>query len=363
MKRTFKISVIILMLLVSIFMVSAVLAQTVVYSAVIDTGALNVRQGPGVQYAVTTTVYKGQTVTLLGRNDNSSWAKIRTIGGQEGWVNASLIIPNNVAISSLPVLGSTAVPLPTPLSPVVPGGIAVRSGPGFNFPAAGYVNNGSFVNLLGRNSISTWVKVSANNNTLVGWMNASVIETNVSIINLPVVDGTTVTPTPVPVPPTTPPPSGAAATITTGSLNVRSGPGLGYNVLGQVHLGQVVTLLGRNSESTWVKIPIFGGLSEGWINVAYIQANVAISSLPVVAGTPTLSSIGVVNTGAANVRSGPGLEYTSITTVGLGTTVTLIGRNSAGNWLKVRLASGTQGWINASLLTINVSINSLPVTG
>ena len=361
MKRTFKISSVIVLLVASIFMATAVLAQTVVYSAIIDTGALNVRQGPGINYAVTATVYKGQTVTLLGRNDNSSWAKIRTIGGQEGWVNASYIIPSNVAISSLPIMTSSAAPLPTPLAPVAQGGIAVRSGPGFNFPAAGFVNNGSFVNLLGRNSISTWVKVSANNNTLIGWMHASVIETNLSISSLPVVDGTTVTPTPVP--PTSPPPSGAAATIATGSLNVRSGPGLGYNVLGQVHLGQVVTLLGRNSEGTWVKIPIFGGLSEGWISVAYIQANVAISSLPVVGGTPTLSSVGVVNTGAANVRSGPGLEYTSITTAGLGTTVTLIGRNSVGNWLQVRLANGTQGWINASLLTINVSIHSLPVTG
>ena len=360
MKRAFKISAIIVLLVACIFMATAVLAQTVVYTAVIDTGALNVRQGPGITYASTTTVYKGQTVTLLGRNDNSSWAKIRTIGGQEGWVNASYIIPNNVAISSLPLMTSTAAPLPTPLAPVAPGGIAVRSGPGFNFPAAGFVNNGSFVNLLGRTSDSTWIKVSANNDTLVGWMNASVIQTNLSINNLPVVDGSTVTPTPTA--PTTPPPSGATATITTGSLNVRSGPGLGYNVLGQVHLGQVVTLIGRNSEGTWVKIPTFGGLNEGWISVAYIQPNVAISSLPVI-GTPTLSSIGVLNTGAANVRSGPGLEFTSITTVNFGTTVTLIGRNSAGNWLKVQLASGTQGWIHASLLNINVAVNTLPITG
>jgi N-acetylmuramoyl-L-alanine amidase len=362
MKRTLKISVIVALLVACIFMATAVLAQTVVYTAVIDTGALNVRQGPGINYASTTTVYKGQTVTLLGRNDNSSWAKIRTIGGQEGWVNASYIIPNNVAISSLPIMSSSAMPLPTPLAPVTPGGIAVRSGPGFNFPAAGFVNNGSFVNLLGRNGDATWVKVSANNDTLVGWMNASVLQTNLPIHNLPVVDGSTVTPTPIPTPPTTPPPSGASAIITTGSLNVRSGPGVGYNVLGQVHLGQVVTLLGRNSESTWVKIPIYGGVSEGWISAAYIQANVAISTLPVI-GTPTLSSVGVLNTGAANVRQGPGLEYTSITTVGFGTTVTLIGRNSASNWLKVQLASGTQGWIHASLLTINVAVNTLPVVG
>lgn len=361
MKRAFKISVIVVLLVASIFMATAVLAQTTVYTAVIDTGALNVRQGPGINYASTTIAYKGQTVTLLGRNDNSSWAKVRTLSGQEGWVNVSYIIPNNVAISSLPLMTSSAPPLPTPLAPVTPGGIAVRSGPGFNFPAAGYVNNGSFINLLGRNGDATWVKVSANNDTLVGWMNASVIETNQPIHSLPIVDGTTPQPTT---------PSGvASATITIGSLNVRSGPGLGYSVLGQVHLGEVVTLLGRNSEGTWVKIPTYGGLNEGWISVAYIQANVAINNLPVLStSTPTTpttptSSTGVVNTSVANVRHGPGLAYTVITTVRFGTTVTLIGRNSANTWLHVRLANGTQGWISATLLNINVGMNTLPITG
>lgn len=356
MKRTFKISLIIALLVASIFMATAVLAQTVTYTAVIDTGALNVRQGPGIQYASATIVYNGQTVTLLGRNENSSWAKIRTISGHEGWVNVEYIIPN-VTISTLPIATSSAAPLPTPLPPVAPGGIAVRSGPGFNYPAAGFVNNGSFVNLLGRNGNATWVKVSANNDTLVGWMNASVIETSQSIYNLPVVDGTAPNPTPAP------PPSGAAsATITTGSLNVRSGPGLGFNVLGQVHLGQVVTLLGRNSAGTWVKIPTYGGLSEGWISVAYIQANIAISNLPII-NTSTSSNTTVVNVNVANVRSGPGLEYTSVTTVNWGTTVTLIGRNSASTWLKVQLTNGTQGWIHASLITTSVGIHTLPIAG
>ena len=359
MKRNIKISLIIVLLVASIISATAVFAQTVTYTAVIDTGGLNVRQGPGVEYSVVTVANLGQTVTLLGRNDNSSWAKIRTPSGHEGWVNASYIIPNNVAISSLPVMTSNATPQPTPPAPVTPGGIAVRSGPGFNYSAVGFVPNGSNINLLGRNYNSTWVKVSANNNTLVGWMNASVIETSLNINDLPIVDGTPIT-TPSTTP-TTSTPAGASAVITTGALNMRSGPGLGYSILGQVYLGQTVSLNGRNSESTWVKATSSNG-QQGWLSAGFIEANVAISSLPVI-GSPTLNSVGLVNTGTANVRSGPGLEYNSIATAGLHTTVTLIGRNNAGNWLNVQLANGTKGWIHASLLDVNVAISTLPVTG
>ena len=354
MKRTVKVTLIIVLFVASILTVTAVFAQTVEYTAVVDTGGLNVRQGPGVEYAPITVVNLGQTVTLLGRNDNSSWAKIRTPDNQEGWVNASYLTSSNVAISSLPVMTSSATPLPTPPAPVTPGGIAVRSGPGFTYSAAGFVANGSYINLLGRNSNSTWVKVSANNNTLIGWMNASVIETSLNIHDLPIVDGTT-TPT---TPTTTPTSDTASATITTGALNVRSGPGLGYSVLEQVYLGQTITLIGRNDSSTWVKATTSNG-QQGWLSAGFIQANVAISSLPVIA-SPTLDSVGLVNTGTANVRSGPGLEYTVVDTAGLHSTVSLIGRNSANSWLKVQLANGTQGWIHASLLDINVAIGTLP---
>jgi uncharacterized protein YgiM (DUF1202 family) len=339
-------------------MASAVLAQTVTYTAVINTGALNVRQGPGVNYGVTTTAFKGQTITLLGRSNDSSWVKIRTSGNQEGWVNASYITPNNVTISNLPVMTTSAQPQPTAPAPVTPGGIAVRSGPGFNYPAVGFINNGSYIDLLGRNGDATWVKISGMG--LLGWMNASVIETSQSIINLPFVDGSNVSPTPVPTMPA-PAPGTATATITTGALNVRTGPGLGYNVASQVYLGQVVTLNGRNSEGTWVHITT-NIAQQGWISAALIQPSVAISSLPVT-GAPTLNSIALINTGTANVRSGPGLEYNPVTTVGFRSTVTLLGRNSASNWVKVQLMNGVQGWIHASLLDANVAINTLPVSG
>lgn len=60
-------------------------------SAIVNTGALNVRSGPGVAYGVIAGVYSGQTVTLTGYRASvgtSTWVSIRTAAGINGWVNA-----------------------------------------------------------------------------------------------------------------------------------------------------------------------------------------------------------------------------------------------------------------------------------
>lgn len=67
------------------------------------TGALNVRVGPAVTYTAFTQITNGTTVTLLGRNDTSTWVKVILRDGRQGWVNASFL-STSVPVSSLPVL-------------------------------------------------------------------------------------------------------------------------------------------------------------------------------------------------------------------------------------------------------------------
>ena len=66
----------------------------------------------------------------------------------------------------------------------------------------------------------------------------------------------------------------------------------------------------------------------------------------------------------ANVRVGPGLGYGNIAGgAPAGTKVQLLGRNSDSSWLKIRLPDNQEGWIFATLLTVNdgVSVSSLEV--
>jgi uncharacterized protein YraI len=68
-----------------------------------------------------------------------------------------------------------------------------------------------------------------------------------------------------------------------------------------------------------------------------------------------------VNTGNLNFRTGPGATYSIITSYPRGTMVTLMGRNSAGNWAYVTAPSGQVGWMHAGYLATTYPISTLPV--
>ena len=332
-------------------------APGITASALVSTRALNVRSGPGVTYSVLTVASQGQTVLLLGRNGNSSWAKMRAVNGTEGWVNASLLTPN-VAISSLPLADSPAPPEPP--VPVAPGAVlSLRSGPGFNYPVTGSVYQGLQVTAVGRNANSTWLKVKLSDGQQ-GWIGAQYVQLSIPIGNLPVMDGTVVGATPPPGTTPTPPATTYWATVNTGAANIRSGPGIGYGIVTVVTQGQYVSLLARNSISSWAKIQLTNG-TVGWVNASLLNANVAINTLPV-ENVQTISTSGLVNTAALNVRSGPGLTYGVTAVVYQNQGVALIGRNADSSWVKVRLNNGNVGWVNSAYIQTSTTINSLPIT-
>lgn len=149
----------------------------------------------------------------------------------------------------------------------------VRRGPGTNFAIITKLSTGNVVNLTGfRNGDATWVQVALPNGT-VGWVSALYVATTIPVGNLTPITGTT--------PPPTPPPTGATGTVNTGALNVRTGPSVGYPAFTTISNGQVVTLLGRNSAATWVKVILHDG-RQGWVNASYLITSVPVANLPVI---------------------------------------------------------------------------------
>lgn len=316
-------------------------------TATINSGALNVRSGPGVGYGSVAVVYKNQSVNLLGRNADGSWAKIQLANGVEGWVNATLIIPS-VAISTLPVLTQTGN------AHVATGNLNVRSGPAVTYPSIAVAGNGDSLVLLGRNSNSSWVKVRLAN-AKEGWVNATLISTSTSISSLPVLDGGT----------GGNPSSEPTATVATGALNIRSGPGANNTVVATLSNGQPLALLGRTENSGWAKVRVYNG-TVGWANAAYLNLSVPFSSLPVVgAGSPApnpgpSAATGTVTANALNVRSGPGVGYWVVTGIYSGQHVNVHGRSADNAWLKISVGNVT-GWASSTFIRTNVPIASLTI--
>jgi SH3 domain protein len=63
----------------------------------------------------------------------------------------------------------------------------------------------------------------------------------------------------------------------------------------------------------------------------------------------------VVDSLSTALRSGPGNEYRTISTVRAGETVTFIGDNPANGFVKIRDNSGTEGWLSGEYITYNAS--------
>ncbi len=155
--------------------------------------------------------------------------------------------------------------------------------------------------------------------------------------------------------------SGPVASVNTGSLNVRTGPGMQYGSIATLPFGFGVNMVARNSAGSWIQIALTNGVT-GWVNVNYLFTQFNTHSLPVsdVPVAPTVTPTATV-TGALslNVRVGPSTDNAVITTVPLGTRVVLLGRNYNSMWAQVQLSDGTTGWVEASALDATVPVRSL----
>lgn len=335
-------------------------------TAVVTTGQINIRSGPGPGYASLGTAVQGERLTMLGRDSALSWIKVRNAANREGWVS-SFYLDADVPFSSLPVLAQ-AEPWAVVNTPV----LNVRSGPGSTYSVVTTIPQGRLVTLVGRTSDNAFAQILTNG--VRGWVTTLYIRASVPISSLPM---TFVPPTATPTPrggtpaPTAAPggggagtpvpaavPAGATGTVTTGQLNVRTGPGPGYGSRATLSQGDVVTLLGRDSARSWLFVRTASGV-QGWVSSFYIQATVPLTSLPVLAQTQLWAQ---VTTGTLNVRSGPDSSFSVVTTVNEGRLITLLGRNADNSWVKI-VTDGIEGWVTTLHIQPSGPVSSLPIVG
>lgn len=71
------------------------------------------------------------------------------------------------------------------------------------------------------------------------------------------------------------------------NINVRSGPGTGYNVITGLAAGDTVVADGRNEASDWVRIQLPDDAGTGWLYVPLVTVDGEVSTLDVVEATTT----------------------------------------------------------------------------
>lgn len=186
---------------------------------------LNVRTKASTDGEAVGSLNYGNRVTIL--ETSNGWGRTGM-----GWISLNYVYMD----------GNTGT---SPCKGVVSGTqLNVRSGPGTEYDSVGSLNKGDSVNILERIKIgkTTW------GCTKTGWVSMDYVDT----------DGKGVE--------TTTDGAGSGKVIGD-TVNVRSGPGTDYEVIGSVKFGDKVTI-SETSTSDGVK---WGKIGKGWISMKYIE--------------------------------------------------------------------------------------------
>ncbi len=218
--------------------------------------------GPGTNYVVYAAFLGGATAKVVGKSQDGLWwaISVPVAPTGSGWVDGKWVTVSNA--SNVPVLPIPPVP-PTvelvPPGPSDPQAIAlanvyIRTGPATNYPAYGIAPAGTTGRVIGKSEDGQWWVVRLNPENVgagYGWVMAQYTQASnvasVQTIQNPV--------TYARIPPT-PPPSGAPMAMAVDYVNVRTGPGTNYVVLGVASPGAYAEISGKSADSAWWQVKI-----------------------------------------------------------------------------------------------------------
>jgi len=259
---------------------SAAPAQTGPYAVVLAT-YLNVRTGPGPNYAIIGVVSGGDNLPILGRTNDRSWYQVQSVYGA-GWVYAQYVAVRNV-FTSIPVTTDSAAnaAVTGPIGIINTGALNIRTGPGAQYTRIGTLAGGTETQIIGRTRDWSWWLLSTSFGN--GWASAIYIIARGDTSTVPyVAPGGAVAPAagqsgavaPAAVV------SGPQAIVITGALNIRSGPHGSFDKIGSVYAGTRMPIIGQSQDRGWwfVESP-FG---NGWVTKLYILVDGNASGVPVV---------------------------------------------------------------------------------
>ena len=141
-------------------------------------------------------------------------------------------------------------------------------------------------------------------------------------------------------------------TVLSEYINVRSGAGVSYGIVGKVKHGDALVI----SETKMVGSSKWGHFSGGWIFLDYTDYTSASAGGTEAEPSAALSGI-VTNCEHLRVRSGPGMGYVTVDQLSAGTAVEITETRTVGAavWGKI-----SNGWICLSYVRLNESVLSTP---
>ena len=374
MRLAHSAALLVIALIASLIPVHAVSSRINTSPRVVVTAShLNVREGPGVRYKVLGVVDGWVTeMPITGRNADWTWWQVDSPYGL-GWVSAQwTVIRGNASKVPLAEADPNAELL-LPRALVTAARLNVRQGPSARYKRIGVVDGWvTEMEIVGRSRDWTWWQVDSPYG--LGWVNASWTVIRGDARDVPVAEPASDAEFELP-----------RVLVTASFLNVRAGPGVGFERLGVVD-GWVteMEIVGRNADWSWWQVNSPYGL--GWVSARWTVirgdarfvplaepgATVSQAAGPTdkvgqpAAGqaeqrpAPAIPAVAIALPATLDVQAGPGPNYAAIGQVASGEEMDILGRDEFWTWFYVRSPVG-EGWIPASRVAIRGDASNTPL--
>jgi len=250
---------------------------------------------------------------------------------QRNWMQ---MIKQGFIISCLFTAGLLLTPSAVPAATQLTIGITsanVRGGPDTNTAVIASVNKGEKYTALDQRG--DWYKIKVGNTE--GWIAGWLVQAN-KLSDAPA----------------------NAVVVKSSSINVRSGPGTSYTVVGQTNANAQLPVLDRSGD--WIKIKLPNG-TIGWVANWLVQNQSSTGQQATASNKNTATKIkqATITATSVNVRSGPGTSYEIVARVNQGQNFTV--KEVNGQWLKISLPGGQAGWIANWLASVSEAAPTPPV--
>jgi uncharacterized protein YgiM (DUF1202 family) len=251
----------------------------------------------------------------------------------------------------------------------------VRSGPATSFEVVGRLAAEAAVAVTGRADESEWWQIEFESSPDgTGWVAAEVVEFVGDAAAVPVV----VAPAPNQAGETDEPT--ASILIPTGGVNVRSGPGLDFELMGRLDEAESVPVVAQNDNGDWWQIEYAAaGSGLAWVAAVVVDFSGDREAVPVVpasgssadpdSSTPRLIEPAITGSvealDAINVRSEPSLEGAVLGGFYLGETADVLAISEDGEWWQIEYANAPDqpAWVAAEFVVFSGEQSTVPIFG
>ncbi|MEW6622563.1 MAG: N-acetylmuramoyl-L-alanine amidase [Bacillota bacterium] len=349
-----------------IFLLHAGVSDASSIEGVITGNIVNVRSGPSTSNSIIDKVAKGVTVQVLEQQNN--WSRVRIPNGKVGWVTNEYlqIAPKKsdikITIDGRYVAFDVAPYINTQSRTMVP----IRFVSEELGSQVDWIASEQRVLIKRQNQeISLWI------NKKEAVVNGSpvVMDTQAELLN-----GRTMVPlrfisesfgaqvqwqsdtSTVIIRTSSPQSQIKVAVIQSNIVNVRSGPGVENELLGQVQFGNEFKIIDQSYDQDgklWYQIA-FNNSTNGWLASWLVGLQDGFSNTGNIwEDVGSYHKNALVLGGIVNVRKGPGTGFQVVDKVFRGEFLEVI--DESNNWFKVKTNNGTEGWILGEYLSIQTN--------